>query len=349
MTKTAPQPEAATTRSCGAVFADPAWRDAWRHATVEPALADRVLTGLDNHDDEVTGVPLYRLTGSALWRGYEDDAGMVDVLPGNVAFLSSVYAISNPLNRLTEPDAVRVLDEAFEQATDWGCPLLLATNLEPGPVLDHLRSVRQSPAEIRLDATCRAVLPGSEDEFMATLGRSARSDIRRRHRRAIEQGVTFHRRWGRDAHGKLAEFLALSEQSATEHGNPPLYDLETLQAIVEVPGAVLLTAEHDDKILAGSIAFLHDDCLLVWAAGVDYSALRVYHPYVFLLRETIALAMHLGCRELDLGRGTFEFKTRHGFTPTVLTTLAYPLGDTAADTLTPLHEMDRRITAFLAL
>ncbi len=348
MTKTAPQPEAATTRSCGALFAAPEWHQAWQQATVEPILDDRVLTGRGHHD-ETTGVPLYRLTGSALWRGYEDDAGMADVLPRNVAFLSSVYAISSPLNRVAEPEAARILDEAVELATAWGCPLLLATNLEPGPALDHLRSARRPSAEVRLDATCRAVLPASEDEFMATLGRSARSDIRRRHRRAIEQGVTFHRRWGRDSCGKLAEFLALSEQSATEHGNPPLYDLETLHAIIEVPGAVLLTAEHDDRILAGSIAFLHDDCLLVWAAGVDYSALRTYHPYVFLLRETIALAMHLGCRTLDLGRGTFEFKTRHGFTPTVLTTLVYPLRDSQAQTLAPLREMDRRTTVLLGL
>lgn len=334
--------------ACGAVFADADWRTAWRGATVETIVRDSVLTARDRTGAE-TGIPLYDIGDSALWRGYEHDAGMRDVLPMPVSSLSSLYAISSPINRLGAAEAIAVVDQALDHSERCGSRVLLVTNLEGGAALRELRVRRPPGAEVRLDATCRAPVPESVDEFVKSLSKSARSDVRRRHRRATEKGVEFVQRWGEHAASALAEFLMLTVQSADQHGNPPLYDLPTLRAIMTIPGAMLLTAEHDGKILAGSVSFVRGDCLLVWSAGVNYSTLHTHHSYVFLLRETVELAVRRGCRWMDFGRGTFEFKRRHGFSSNNLYTLAYPIGDGAGQDqlIRRVRDMDVRIAELL--
>lgn len=333
--------------ACGALFSDPSWLDAWSQATVERIHSERRFSQSDT-SGKACAVAMYDVSESALWRGYEDDARMRDVLPPRVAYLSSLYAISSPINRLNDAAAVLLVDEAIEQARQWGCEILAVTNLESPSILTSLSRDRPPLVSVRLDATCRAHVPETSDEFLASLSKSARSDVRRRHRRAREQNVEFCQRWGQDAEQALPRFLKLTEMAASRHGNAPLYDLSTLTAVLAVPGSVLLTAELDGQMLAGSISFLRDRCLLIWSAGVDYLALKTHHPYVFLLYETIVLALNHGCRFIDFGRGTFEFKRRHGFMPTELHTLIYSISIRDSMRLEArLQEMNDRIRQFI--
>jgi len=332
--------------SCGALFADPAWQDAWSSATVERIDAEQRLTAPDRTGGEIA-VPLYRTADSALWRGYEDDAGCSDLLPSPVCYLSSLYAISNPVNRVDPARLAGLLDRAKEVAAGGQATVLVVPNLEDAVTLSELRHRHPPAAEVRLDATCRTSLPASVEEFVERLGKSARSDFRRRHRRAVESGVSFVVYPADVAAGRLPEFLALTEQAAREHGNAPLYDLATLTAMAAVPGAVLLTAQHDGELLAGSLSFVHGDCLVVWAAGIDYARLKDFHSYVFLLRETLEFAIGHDCRWMDFGRGTFEFKRRHGFGLTTLYTLCYDLGVDRTGWIDDLAKMDEAIQPLL--
>lgn len=326
------------TEICGRLFASAGWQDAWRQATAEVMLAEARLPVRTLDAASVTA-PLYYVGDSALWRGYEDDADCRDILPGKVAYLSSLYAITSPVNRADPRVAGALLDLAIARSKQWGADVLLVTNLETPSIIQALIAHKTPAASVRLDATCRAALPARLDAFIEGVGKSARSDLRRRHRRADELGVQFHVRQQHEAVDALPQFLPLTEQAATQHGNAPLYDLDTFTHLLDVPGAMLLTAEVDHRVLAGSLSFLSGDCLVVWAAGVDYEALKTYNSYVFLLYETLQLAIRHGCTWMDFGRGTFEFKRRHGFTSTTLHTLAYNLSTD------PNPEWVRRIDA----
>ncbi|NUR90275.1 MAG: hypothetical protein HOY71_39880, partial [Nonomuraea sp.] len=80
---------------CGRIFATESWQDAWLAGGMEepgPGPAHvRLWPG---------GVPVtLRLVAySPLWRGYEGDADLPPVWDGPVAYLSTVYAVANPLN-----------------------------------------------------------------------------------------------------------------------------------------------------------------------------------------------------------------------------------------------------------
>ncbi|MEU7763912.1 GNAT family N-acetyltransferase [Nocardia sp. NPDC049190] len=334
--------------SCGALFATERW-----HEFLICTTADDILDHRSFHVEDAVGetsfVPLYLLSESVYWRACEGEAKLAEgVLRYPVAVLSSLYSFSNPLNRCNSADSIlRVLDQALAVAEDWSAQALLVTNLEPGPALSVLRDRQPPDSEVRLDATCRASLPESLEDYIGTLSKSGRSDMRRRHRRASEAGVKFVQRWGADAIDHLPRFLELTEQVASNHENPPLYDLATLAAATAVPGMVLLTAEADGRILAGSITFIHKDSCLVWSAGVHYPALNTHHPYVFLFAETVELAISLGCRWIDYGRSTYEFKRRHGLYFTDLHTFAYNTAKTDDSLNSRMRQMNERLSAFM--
>jgi hypothetical protein len=324
------QTERASGHPCGRVFADPAWQRAWTRGTTEALLEHRPVGP--------AGIPLLRLGGSPFWRGYEVDAGGEHVLDFPAAFLSTLYAVSSPLNQLTPAEARLTVEEARGVAKDWGVPVLAVPNLEPGPVLTAL--TEDADALVRLDATNRIELGPDLDSYLAGLGRSRRTDLRRRHRRATERGVTFHRRTGQDARARLEEYLGLTGDSAEKHDIPPLYDEATLRELTSVPGAELLTSEHESQLLAGILAFRAGDAVVFWSGGIRYSVLKEYHQYVFLLYEAIAALTAEGVRFLDFGRGNLDFKGQYGFHPTELLTTFHLLGDQPglAGRLRRMHE-----------
>ncbi|MEU7631433.1 GNAT family N-acetyltransferase [Nocardia sp. NPDC049220] len=334
--------------ACGALFGTRQWHEFMIRTTADDIL-DHCLFSFENTVGETSFVPLYLLSGSVYWRMGEVAANMTEnVLRYPVAVLSSLYSFSNPLNSCSSSEGVlQVLDRALDAAEGWSAEALLVTNLEFGPALSVLRDKRPPDSEIRLDATCRARLPKSLDDYIGTLSKSGRSDMRRRHRRASEAGVKFVQRWGSDAIDYLPQFLALTEQVASNHDNPPVYDLATLEAATTVPGMVLLTAEADGRILAGSITFIHQDSCVVWSAGVHYPALNTHHPYVFLFAETVELAIALGCRWVDYGRRTYEFKRRHGLYFTDLHTFVYHTSKTDAGLGSRMRQMDESMSAYM--
>jgi hypothetical protein len=63
------------------------------------SVYERTLLTPEGVDGAEVRVPLYATSDSALWRGYEDDAGMTDVLRGPITYASSLYAIFSPVNR----------------------------------------------------------------------------------------------------------------------------------------------------------------------------------------------------------------------------------------------------------
>ncbi|MEV4799374.1 GNAT family N-acetyltransferase [Nonomuraea sp. NPDC049421] len=338
---------------CGRIFATGRWQDAWLAGGMEATVAHVRLRAGD------VPVTLQLVTDSPLWRGYEGDADLPPVWEGPVAYLSTVYAVANPLNQV--PDASGTVARALEIAGEWGAEALVVTNLEPGPALE---SLPRPDALVRLDATCRVRLADGADGtggtggtngtggmggmggYLDGLATSHRGRLRRYHRRGARAGLTYHDRNLAEAGHVLAAFARLTRQSAERHGTPPLYSEAALRALLEVPGTRLLSADLDGRPAAGLLSFEWDGCLVLWAAGIDYALLKTHFPYYFLIYEAIAAAAERGCRWVDFGRGNLEFKQRLGFHPVDLWSPVYLLARRAAYA-GRLAEMHRRISDFL--
>lgn len=307
----------------GELFLSGSWLAAWEGGTAEEVL-DRRYLEIDAGTDGPVVVPL-SLTGfSPFWRGYELDGRMPPIWSAPVAFLPSVYSISGALNAVPPRARGPLVDAARAQARQWGAQALVVTNLEGGLGADLAR-LRPPDALVRLDATCRLRLDGDVDAYYAALSRNGRSDLRRRWRRAHEQRVRFRELVGEDAVPALPRFVELTSASAERHDIPPLYDLPTLRALARGPGARLFAAERDGRMLAGLYSFQHGRSLVLWAGGIDYTALRDYHPYVFLVHDIVELACARRWTYVDFGRGNFGFKGKYGFAPIELWSAVYLL------------------------
>ncbi|MFG1947226.1 GNAT family N-acetyltransferase [Nonomuraea sp. NPDC048826] len=331
---------------CGRVFATEGWQDAWVAGGMEsPSRVARLWAG---------GVPVMSqlVTHSPLWRGYEGDAGVPPVWEGPVAYLSSVYAVTSPLNQVPAGEAGSVVPGAVagavETAREWGAEALVVTNLEPGPALEALEALEAPDALVRLDATCRVRLTGGMDGYLGRLATAHRGRLRRYHRRGGEAGLTYHDRDVAAAGPVLSAFARLTRQSAERHGTPPLYSEAALRALLEVPGTRLLSADLDGRPAAGLLSFERDGCLVLWAAGIDYALLKTHFPYYFLIYEAVAAAAGRGCRWVDFGRGNLEFKQRLGFHAVDLWSPVYVLAPgRRARYAERLAEMHRGISDFL--
>jgi hypothetical protein len=328
----APQPSAGAptdAHPCGAVFAGDAWQSAWTQTTIESVLNQEDALSWPPPDPargasrSPVAVPLRLVADSPLWRGYELDAGIGPIWQRPTAHLSTLYAISNPLNQLPAADALTVITQALPHAAHWGAEALIVPNLERADLLAAVAAGLPPHGWVRLDATCRLRLPDTFEGYLQRLDKSVRTELRRGHRRASERGVTVHVRSADDAAERVAEYVALTTASATRHAIPPLYDTATLSTMLRTTGAQLLSAERQGEILAGIIAFRHEASLVLWSGGIQYAALKEFHPYTFLLHETICSSIGSGVRWIDFGRGNLKFKERRGFLPTDLWAAVY--------------------------
>jgi hypothetical protein len=329
------------------VFACGNWLTAWERTTVEEVFARRYLE-LRQEIGSSTFVPLYLVGSSPFWQGYERDARVDPIWTGPVVFLPSLYTISGSLNSVGAQLAPLAVDLAIKQTIEWRAEALLVTNLEANVSMacaDH----RKPNARVRLDATCRLEMPDSIDDYFASLKKGVRSDLRRRVRRAKERGVTFRELNGAAAMPFLPRFLELATASAVQHDMPVFYDLQSLQVLTYGPGARLFVAERDSHLLAGIYAFERNGCLVLWAGGIDYSALREFSPYVFLIHEIVLLANARGWKWVDFGRSNFDFKSKFGFIPVDLWSHAYLFGpsDQASRLRKQLTAMHDRIARFM--
>jgi CelD/BcsL family acetyltransferase involved in cellulose biosynthesis len=157
------------------------------------------------------------------------------------------------------------------------------------------------------------------DDYLATLTKRARHEIRRKVRRAQDAGIvaltrvaaplehveTFidlhQRRWGDDG---LFPPTPAGDQSRT-----------FLRRLFELfgpdgPLALSLLTVGDDTIAAG-LTFETDDALLYYNAGIDPAA-RDLSPGVVLVHAYVERAVAAGIRRFDFLRGDERYKYEWG-------------------------------------
>jgi predicted N-acyltransferase len=120
----------------------------------------------------------------------------------------------------------------------------------------------------------------------------------------------------------LPAFTRLAAAASARHG-VALYGLDVFRAVAQVPGAVLLAAEHGRELAGGFLCLRHGSRLYLWAAGLDYATLRELHTYGWLLAESVAYAADTGAAVVDAGRGNYLVKRRLGFTQIPLYSVCY--------------------------
>jgi hypothetical protein len=310
-----------------------AWMLAWRHVRTEPVHAARFL--------RVGPViaPLYLVSDSPAWGAFEAEAGMDRVWPGRVVFCPSPYATYGL--DVTRPEQIRaIVARGLAWAREAGAVAAVFPGLrDPGTWMDAAGGIA-----VRTTGSHQAPVRGSVNAFQGAIhSKRARREFGRQWRRGTDAGLRLAALHGAEMTPVLPAFTTLARAAAERHG-VALYDVDVFAAVAQVPGAVLLAAQHGPDLAGAFLALRHGHALYLWAAGLDYGSLRELHTYSWLLAEAVQYAAANGLVMIDAGRGNYLVKRRAGFTQVPLHALCYlasPDPALAAD----LTEMSRRMVA----
>jgi predicted N-acyltransferase len=285
---------------------------AWRHVRTEPVREARFL-----HAGPVIA-PFYLVSESPAWSAFEAEAGIDRVWPGPVIFCPSPYATYGL--HVTSPEQIRaIVAHGLAWAREVGAVAAVFPGLrEPGAWMDAAGGIA-----VRTTGSHEAPVRGSLDAFQGAIHSSrGRREFGRQWRRANDAGLRLAVRHGPEMLPVLPVFTRLARAAAERHG-VALYDLDMFRAVAQVPGAVLLAAEHGRDLAGAFLALRHDHALYLWAAGLDYGSLRDLHTYSWLFAESVRYAAANGLAMIDAGRGNYLVKRRIGFTQVPLHALCY--------------------------
>jgi len=297
-----------------------AWAAAWERVETEVVLATRSLHLQDEgRSDAVT---YYLVDRSPFWGRYEREAGVAPVWPAPVLWAGSCYGIYGGAGGATPAMAAAVVDRGLELAAEWGACALAVPNLTP-PLVARWQQARPTPDVVLLDFAYTGPIRGGLDGFLAAIpARRNRSEFRRQLRHAEETGLRLHALRGADMLPLLGAFTDLAIAAADKHGHN-FFGQDIFEATARVPGAVLLTAEHDGTLAGGFLCFRHGSGFYAWAAGIDYDRLATLRTYTALMAHTVTYAAATGATQLHAGRGNHRYKRSVGLTGTALQACIY--------------------------
>jgi len=163
-------------------------------------------------------------------------------------------------------------------------------------------------------------LPGTFDEYLASLGRSTRKVCRRRLRAAEKEGVVAMTLPPESAGRGLAAFLSLHRARAEARRElHPAVDHRMLAMLGRVlargkPELRVNVVERNGTTLAAAICLYDDDTCWGYNMGFDPSAARL-SPGVLVHLQEIRAALEHGSRRSDLGQGDHAYKRLLGGKP----------------------------------
>jgi hypothetical protein len=310
------------------------WALAWRNVRTDPVREARVLrTGR-------LAAPFYLIDGSPAWAAFEAEAGVGDTWAGRpVVYGPSPYATYG-LDAASPREIRTVVAHGLAWARDAGAAAVVF------PGLRHPRAWTEVERGIavRTTGSHEAPVRGSVGAFQASIGSSkARKEFGRQWRRANDAGLRLAALHGAEMTPILPAFTQLAGAAAARHG-VALYGLDVFRAVAQIPGAVLLAAEHGRDLAGGFLCLRHDGTLYLWAAGLDYGTLHELHTYAWLLAESVKYAADTGAAVVDAGRGNYLVKRRLGFTQVPLYSVCY-LTSPDSGLAASLAEIGSRIAA----
>jgi CelD/BcsL family acetyltransferase involved in cellulose biosynthesis len=318
-------------------FGSREWALAWRNVRTDPVREARVL-----HTGRLAA-PFYLIDGSPAWAAFEAEAGVGDTWAGRpVVYGPSPYATYGLV--AASPREIRTV---VEHGLAWAREAGAAAAVFPGLRYPRTWTEVEGGIAVRTTGSHLAPVRGSMAAFQASIGSGrARKEFGRQWRRANDAGLRLAALRGAEMTPVLPAFTRLASAAAARHG-VALYGIDVFLAVAQVPGAVLLAAQHGRELAGGFLCLRHGRTLYLWAAGLDYATLPELHTYAWLLAESVRYAAETGAAEVDAGRGNYLVKRRLGFSQVSLSSVCY-LTSPDPGLAASLSEMGSRIAAGLA-
>ncbi len=168
------------------------------------------------------------------------------------------------------------------------------------------------------DVSPRIDLPATWDEYLASLDKKQRHEIRRKLRRTEESGA----RWRmvqsqEELEGAMADFIELHRKS--QPGKHLSMDARMKGFFVEMARALqardwlqLEFLEVEGERAAGILSFVYNNEVLVYNSGYDPVKFGHLSPGITLFAHSIQEAIESGRKAYDFLRGDEEYKYRFG-------------------------------------
>lgn len=286
-------------------------------------------------------LPLYEVTMSPFWHGYEVQVGLVGRFGNPVIFAGSTYSMYSKRG----PVPAALARGAYTTAMEWidagKAEVLVAPNLTGEGVASWVAAVGPPIGQVLLERTYSCELSGDFGDHLKRVTPKIRRDVERRLRRADERGLRVRMVEGPEAHALVSAAFPLTVDTSDKNDWPALFDEETLHGMLRVPGAMMVAAQVGDRLVGAFFAFRHGTEVTFMCGGVDYASLNELSTYVALMYRSTEWAYEHGMRRIEWGRDNYRFKERHGLTGTDLWALVYapnPRPELSA-ALTSMHEV----------
>jgi predicted N-acyltransferase len=152
------------------------------------------------------------------------------------------------------------------------------------------------------------------DDYLRSLRKKARHELRRQYRRAVEAGATTTVL--SPPFGEVGDVVELMRLTAGKHGTDFYYPAETLGTFLQNvgPTARIVCVRLEEALIGAWICFVDGDRFHTWAAGARYDATS-FSPYYVGYYDALRLALSTKARILEGGRGNGKIKERNGMKP----------------------------------
>ncbi|HSV67712.1 MAG TPA: GNAT family N-acetyltransferase [Mycobacteriales bacterium] len=317
------------------------WLRAWETVGIERRTRHGYISTEPAGAQGSSVLPLYEVTMSPFWHGYEVQVGLVGRFGQPVIFAGSPYSMYS--KRGSVP--VALARGAYTTAMEWigtgAAEVLVAPNLTDEGVAGWVAAVGPPVGTVLLERTYSTELSGGFSDYLNRLAPKIRRDVERRLRRGYERGLRVRMIDGPEAHALVPAAFPLTVDTSDKNDWPALFDEEALHGMLRVPGAMMLAAQVDDRLVGAFFAFRRGAEVTFMCGGVDYPMLKELSTYVALMYGGTEWAYEHGMRRIEWGRDNYRFKERHGLTGTDLWALVYapsPRPDLSA-ALTGMHEV----------
>jgi len=320
------------------------WLANWNRNTIEKRTRSAFVsvgdgTGAGNG---ATVLPVYELLSSPFWDGYEIQCELVGRFGGPIVFAGSPYSMYSRRGHVPAGLVRGAHSTAMDWIADGPADVLVVPNLTAEGVEDWSAAAGPPIGTVLLERTYSCAVSGAvEDHLVDRIPRKIKRDVDRRLRRSEERGLRVRMVEGAEAHGLVEHAYPLTVDTSDKNDWPALFTEDALHAMLRVPGAMMLVAETDERLIGAFFAFRHGTEVTYMCGGVDYSTLNELSTYVALMSGGTAWAYENGMERIEWGRDNYRFKERHGLTPTDLWALVYapePRPD-LAEALRGMHDV----------
>lgn len=281
----------------------------WEHL----GIGDLLLLSFRRDDGELVGLASLYLVQEGDSRTLRQ-VGCVDVSD----YLDIIAAVGY------EEQVYQALLDYLEgpQAPDWDC-LCLCNLPQRSPSLTLLREAAQArghPTRAQVEDVCPiVVLPSSWDEYLETLDKKQRHELRRKIRRAESSAALDWHIVGPDddLETAMADFIHLHELSSSDKEQFWDEHLKSFfraiaRAFRQTGWLQLCFLRIEGSSAAALLCFDYNDSILVYNSGYDPDQYSQLSPGIVLFCYCIRYAISLGRQKFDFLRGDEEYKFRFG-------------------------------------